>query len=70
LQTNRNNLNSIPSISILAAAAASAPKIDLRTVDYSILLVCILVVGGIGRVRQKHVKSASDFLTSGRRLLQ
>jgi Na+/proline symporter len=39
-------------------------------VDYWIILVSILVVGGIGRVLQKHVKSASDFLTSARRLLQ
>lgn len=56
----------IPSISILAAAAAAAPKIDLHTVDYLILLVYILVVVGIGFVLKKHVKSASDFLTSGR----
>ena len=56
----------IPSVSILAAAAAAAPKIDLHTVDYLILLVYILVVVGIGFVLKKHVKSASDFLTSGR----
>ncbi|MEI6818418.1 MAG: sodium:solute symporter family protein [Verrucomicrobiota bacterium] len=56
----------IPSISILAAAAAAAPKIDLHTVDYLILLAYILVVIVIGFVLKKHVKSASDFLTSGR----
>lgn len=59
-------MTGIPSISILAAAAAAAPKIDLHTVDYLILLVYILVVVGIGFVLKKHVKSASDFLTSGR----
>ncbi len=57
-------MTGIPSISLLAAAAA--PKIDLHTVDYLILLVYILVVVGIGFVLKKHVKSASDFLTSGR----
>lgn len=61
----------IPSISLLATAALStgqgtAPKIDLHSVDYAILGVYILVVIGIGFVLKKHVKSASDFLTSGR----
>jgi SSS family solute:Na+ symporter len=62
----------IPSISLLAAGAisvgesATAPKIDLHSVDYLILGAYILVVVGIGFVLKKHVKSASDFLTSGR----
>jgi solute:Na+ symporter, SSS family len=62
----------IQSISILASGAISvgaggnAPKIDLHLVDYLILGVYILVVVGIGFVLKKHVKSASDFLTSGR----
>ncbi|MEO5914887.1 MAG: sodium:solute symporter family protein [Luteolibacter sp.] len=56
-------------IPILAAAvveAGSAPQINLHSVDYLILGVYILVVIGIGFVLKKHVKSASDFLTSGR----
>ena len=62
----------IQPISILASGALSigeggtAPKIDLHSVDYAILGVYILVVIGIGFVLKKHVKSASDFLTSGR----
>ncbi len=62
----------IDSISILASGAisigesATAPKIDLHVVDYLILGVYILVVVGIGFVMKKYVKSASDFLTSGR----
>lgn len=62
----------IQSISLLASGALSigeggtAPKIDLHGVDYLILGVYILVVVGIGFVLKKHVKSASDFLTSGR----
>ncbi len=61
------------SISILAsgalgasAATSTTPKIELHSVDYSILGIYILVVIGIGFVLKKHVKSASDFLTSGR----
>jgi SSS family solute:Na+ symporter len=61
------------SISILASGALGAsaatpttPKIDLHSVDYAILGIYILVVIGIGFVLKKHVKSASDFLTSGR----
>ena len=62
----------IQSFSLLASGALSvaeggnAPKIDLHGVDYAILAVYILVVVGIGFVLKKHVKSASDFLTSGR----
>ncbi|MEO5715179.1 MAG: sodium:solute symporter family protein [Luteolibacter sp.] len=62
----------IDSISFLASGAlsigesATAPKIDLHLVDYLILGVYILVVVGIGFVMKKYVKSASDFLTSGR----
>ena len=62
----------IQSVSILASgglsigSSASAPKIDLHPVDYSILGIYILVVIGIGFVLKKYVKSASDFLTSGR----
>ncbi|MEI6178885.1 MAG: Na+/galactose cotransporter, partial [Verrucomicrobiota bacterium] len=39
---------------------------ELHSVDYLILGVYILVVVGIGFVMKKYVKSASDFLTSGR----
>lgn len=53
-------------LALLAEAASTAPKIDLHAVDYAILGVYILVVIGIGFVLKKHVKSASDFLTSGR----
>lgn len=60
-------------ISILAtgalgasAATSTTPKIELHSVDYAILGIYILVVIGIGFVLKKHVKSASDFLTSGR----
>ena len=60
-------------ISILASGAigasqatATTPQIDLHTVDYAILGIYILVVIGIGFVLKKYVKSASDFLTSGR----
>ncbi len=62
----------IPSISILASSAlaigegAETPKIDLHSVDYAILGVYILGVIVIGFVLKKYVKSASDFLTSGR----
>ncbi|MEO7098568.1 MAG: sodium:solute symporter family protein [Luteolibacter sp.] len=58
----------IPSISLLAAAelGSGAPVINLQPVDYAILGVYILVVVGIGFVLKKYVKSASDFLTSGR----
>jgi solute:Na+ symporter, SSS family len=62
----------IQSFSLLAsevlsiAGEGNAPKIDLHSVDYAILGVYILVVIGIGFVLKKHVKSASDFLTSGR----
>ncbi len=62
----------IQSFSLLAsevlsiAGGGNAPKIDLHSVDYAILGVYILVVIGIGFVLKKHVKSASDFLTSGR----
>ncbi|MEI8341787.1 MAG: sodium:solute symporter family protein [Verrucomicrobiota bacterium] len=41
-------------------------SIQLGPIDYSILSVYILVVIGIGFVLKKYVKSASDFLTSGR----
>jgi SSS family solute:Na+ symporter len=61
------------SISILATGAlgasqatSSTPQINLHPVDYAILGIYILVVIGIGFVLKKHVKSASDFLTSGR----
>ena len=62
----------IQSFSLLASGAlgipggGNAPKINLHSVDYAILGVYILVVVGIGFVLKKHVKSASDFLTSGR----
>ncbi len=62
----------IPPISILASGTlaigegADTPEIDLHSVDYAILGVYILVVIGIGFVLKKYVKSASDFLTSGR----
>ncbi len=57
----------IPSLSFLAAAEVStAPTINLQAVDYAILGAYILVVIGIGFVLKKYVKSASDFLTSGR----
>lgn len=55
----------IPPIPLLAQVA-STPQIALHTVDYMILGVYILVVIGIGLVLKKYVKSASDFLTSGR----
>jgi SSS family solute:Na+ symporter len=50
----------------LLAQAAGTPQISLHSVDYAILGVYILVVIGIGFVLKKYVKSASDFLTSGR----
>lgn len=56
----------ITSIPLLAAAIGAVPEINLQTVDYAILGVYILVVIGIGFVLKKYVKSASDFLTSGR----
>ena len=62
----------IQPFSLLASGALSiggggnGPKIDLHGVDYAILGVYMLVVVGIGFVLKKHVKSASDFLTSGR----
>ncbi|MCX8497446.1 MAG: sodium:solute symporter family protein [Akkermansiaceae bacterium] len=62
----------IQSISLLAAAGLPASSgesttlINLHSVDYAILAVYILVVVGIGFVLKKYVKSASDFLTSGR----
>jgi SSS family solute:Na+ symporter len=55
-------MQSIP----LLVAAIGAPEINLHPVDYTILGVYILVVVGIGFVLKKYVKSASDFLTSGR----
>ena len=64
-------LSSFPSILATGALGASeatstTPQIDLHSVDYAILLIYILVVVGIGFVLKKYVKSASDFLTSGR----
>ncbi len=62
----------IQSISLLAAASLPAGSsesttiINLHSVDYAILGVYILVVVGIGFALKKYVKSASDFLTSGR----
>ncbi len=56
----------IPSIPLLVAATGAVPEINLQAVDYAILGAYILVVIGIGFVLKKHVKSASDFLTSGR----
>jgi SSS family solute:Na+ symporter len=62
----------IQSISLLAAAGLPASSgesttlINLHSVDYAIVAVYILVVVGIGFVLKKYVKSASDFLTSGR----
>jgi solute:Na+ symporter, SSS family len=47
-------------------ATSTTPQINLHAVDYAILGIYILVVVGIGFVLKKYVKSASDFLTSGR----
>lgn len=56
----------LASASLPAGSSESTTVINLRSVDYAILGVYILVVVGIGFVLKKYVKSASDFLTSGR----
>jgi len=56
----------LASASLPAGSSESTTVIDLHSVDYAILGVYILVVVGIGFVLKKYVKSASDFLTSGR----
>jgi solute:Na+ symporter, SSS family len=45
---------------------AVGTEMKLGPVDFAILVAYIIVVVGIGFVLKKHVKSASDFLTSGR----
>jgi SSS family solute:Na+ symporter len=56
----------LASASLPAGSSESTTVINLHSVDYAILGVYILVVVGIGFVLKKYVKSASDFLTSGR----
>lgn len=64
------NLSLIPllaSISGAAAAPAEAGvKINLNSVDISILAIYLVFVLGIGFALKKYAKSAEDFLLSGR----
>ena len=39
---------------------------ELHLIDYAILIIYVLFVVGIGFALRRHVKSSSDFLTSGR----
>jgi solute:Na+ symporter, SSS family len=42
------------------------PTVDLRFLDYAILIIYVAFVVGIGFALRRYMKSSSDFLTSGR----
>src|ERR1043165_6109661 len=42
------------------------PTVELGFLDYTILIICVAFVVGIGFALRRYLKSSSDFLTSGR----
>ncbi len=44
----------------------ATPKIDLHVADYSIMVIYVAFVLGIGFALSRYMKNSSDFLTSGR----
>ena len=59
-------MTQMPLVDSLSLLASANTKISLTGVDSAILIIYVLVVVGIGFALKRYMKSASDFLTSGR----